>query len=279
MAREDGTLENCDTKEEVEEAISNTLSERFSLANSAPICRGPLFELLGFNADTETAEMILDGTFVPPEGTDGPTRIILEEISKIWHKMEGKEVDIVITREDFQFFWKRSREKTASSYSGLHFGHYKAAAHSNLLSDIHSSKLSLISQTGEAPERWARGLSVMLEKIAGIALVTKLRGILLMEADFNFHNKLIFGKIMLDLARENGMIPEEVYSDNGRTAEDAILQQVLAYDIAHQTKRPLLVASVDASSCYDRVAHAVWLRLRCVRTRYDRDPLWECLHR
>ena len=94
VAREDGTLENCDTKEEVEEAISNTLSERFSLANSAPICRGPLFELLGFNADTETAETILDGTFVPPEGTDGPTCIILEEISRIWHKMEGKEVDM-----------------------------------------------------------------------------------------------------------------------------------------------------------------------------------------
>ena len=108
----------------------------------------------------------------------------------------------------------------------------------------------------------------MLEKIAGIALMTKLRGILLMEADSNFHNKLIFGKRMLVLARENGMIPEEVYSDKGRTAEDAILQQVLAYDIARQTKRPLLVASVDASSCYDMVAHAVAaLTLRAYKVR------------
>ena len=65
----------------------------------------------------------------------------------------------------------------------------------------------------------------MLEKIAGIALVTKLRGIFLMEADFNFHNKLIFRKQILDLEQENRMIPEEVYSDKGRTAEDAILQQ------------------------------------------------------
>ena len=45
------------------------------------------------------------------------------------------------------------------------------------------------------------GLTVMLEKIAGLALVSKLRAILLMEADFNMHNKLIFGKRMLERAR------------------------------------------------------------------------------
>ncbi len=74
----------------------------------------------------------------------------------------------------------------------------------------------------------------MLEKIAGVALVTKLRAILLMEADNNFHNKLIFGTRLLNLARENGMVPEEIYSEKGKTAEDAILQQVLTYDLARQ---------------------------------------------
>ena len=48
---------------------------------------------------------------------------------------------------------------------------------------------------------------MMLEKIAGVALVTKLRAILLMEADFNFHNRLIFGDCMMKLARENGLVP------------------------------------------------------------------------
>ena len=94
----------------------------------------------------------------------------------------------------------------------------------------------------------------MLEKIAGVALVTKLRAILLLEADFNFHNKLIFGSRMLKLAREHGLVPDEIYSEKGRTSEDAILQQVLLYDIARITKRPLVVAQVDAAQCYDRVA-------------------------
>ena len=96
----------------------------------------------------------------------------------------------------------------------------------------------------------------MLEKIAGVASVNKLRGILLLEADFNFHNKLIFGSRMMHLARQQGMVPEEVYNEKGRTADDAVLQQTLVYDISRITKRPLVVAQVDAAQCYDRVALA-----------------------
>ena len=42
--------------------------------------------------------------------------------------MESGEVDIKVTKEDFQYYWKKVREKTASTYLGLHFGHYIAAA-------------------------------------------------------------------------------------------------------------------------------------------------------
>ena len=55
-------------------------------------------------------------------------------------------------------------------------------------------------------------LSVLLEKIAGVALVTKLRLILLLEADYNYHSCLIFGKRMMDLAQECGVVPDEIYS-------------------------------------------------------------------
>ena len=67
----------------------------------------------------------------------------------------------------------------------------------------------------------------MLEKIASIALVIKLRAILLMEADFNFHNKLIFGKRMLDQARANGIIPPEQYSEQQTAAEDGSFNKIL----------------------------------------------------
>ena len=97
----------------------------------------------------------------------------------------------------------------------------------------------------------------MLEKITGVVVVTKLRAILLMEPDFNCHNRTIFGDRMIKLARINGLVPEEIYSEKGKTQEDAILQQVLVYDIAQQLRRSLPVASVDIAQCYNRKAHAV----------------------
>ena len=241
----------------MEAALAEENSKRFGLADNAPICQGALFELLGYSADTQAAEEILQGTWVPPPDTSRATLLLLEEIARIWKKMEGGEINIVVSQEDFQYYWKRVKERTSSSFSGVHFGHYKAAAYSDSLSRMHALKLSIISKTGAAPDRWARGLNVMLEKVAGIALVTKLRAILLMEADFNYHNKLIFGQRMMKLARQHGLVPEEIYSEKGRTSEDAILQQVLVYDIARQLRHPLIVASVDASQCYDRVAHAM----------------------
>ena len=61
--------------------------------------------------------------------------------------MKDGEVDIVITEEDFRHYWRRAREQTASSFSRLYFGHYKAAAYSKYLSEVHALKLSLIAQT------------------------------------------------------------------------------------------------------------------------------------
>eukprot|EP00804_Cyclotella_cryptica_P024800 CCRYP_001751-RA/>CCRYP_001751-RA protein AED:0.66 eAED:0.66 QI:0/-1/0/1/-1/0/1/0/248 len=97
----------------------------------------------------------------------------------------------------------------------------------------------------------------MIEKSPGVKLISKLRAILLMEADFNAANKIIFGQRMLNNARKNDLMPDEIFSERQRMAEDGILAKVLFYDISRQLKAPAALASVDAANCYDRVAHAV----------------------
>ena len=49
----------------------------------------------------------------------------------------------------------------------------------------------------------------MLEKIAGVALINKLRAIFLMKVDFNFKNKFVFGHLVLNTLPEEGYVPEE----------------------------------------------------------------------
>jgi len=97
----------------------------------------------------------------------------------------------------------------------------------------------------------------MLEKIAGLALVNKLRVILLIEADFNSHNKLVFGSRMLKAARTNGLIPPEQYSKQPITAEDGSFDKVLQGDISRQRWIPMFIVSADAANCYDRIHHAI----------------------
>jgi uncharacterized protein (UPF0332 family) len=185
----DGKTVECTAEEDVIAAIQEETEVRFHLANSAPICQGLLGEQLGYLADTKTAQRILDGSFQPGVEIDDATALLLEEIGRLGCMLTNGETIIKITAEEFQEYWRRAREATSSSYSGVHFGHYKAAGQTEFLSNFYARKISLIARTGCPPTRWGVGLTVMLEKIAGIALVNKLRAILLMEADFNMNNR------------------------------------------------------------------------------------------
>jgi hypothetical protein len=96
-----------------------------------------------------------------------------------------------------------------------------------------------------------------LKKCSGLRLVSKLRAILLMEADFNAMNKVVYGVWMLEEARKYNLVPEEVFSKKNCMAEDGSLAKTLFYNIVRQTRSPAAIASVDASNCYDRIAHAM----------------------
>ncbi len=76
----------------------------------------------------------------------------------------------------------------------------------------------------------------MLEKMFGCALITKLRSILLMEADFNATNKIIYGQRMLHQAQKYKLVSEEIYSKRNRLADDGTLAKVLFFDIVRQTR-------------------------------------------
>ena len=57
--------------------------------------------------------------------------LLLEEIGRIGVQMTNGELKIDVAPEEFRYFWRRVKERTSSSRSGIHYGHYKAAAHSD----------------------------------------------------------------------------------------------------------------------------------------------------
>ncbi len=52
-------------------------------------------------------------------------------------------------------------------------------------------------------------------------------------------------------------MPEEIFSKKNQMADDGTLCKTLFYDITQQARVPSAIVSVDASNCYDRIAHAM----------------------
>jgi hypothetical protein len=58
-----------------------------------------------------------------------------------------------------------------------------------MVTNFLSRKIMMIARGGCPPECWGHELQVLLEKVAGVALVNKLQAILLMKANFNYMNR------------------------------------------------------------------------------------------
>ena len=225
------------TQDTVEKTIFSEVHEkRYTLAGEAPICNGELFEDLGYQATTKAAMAVLDGTYDAPTSSDKARRDLFAEIAATRRLIPKNSIPIVITPEQWKQYWRVINEEISSSESGIHFGHYIVGSKSDIISHYHASRVSVTLAHAIQLERWSRGLSVMLEKTLGITLVTKLRAILLMEGDFNATNKIIYGVRMLHNARTHQMMPEEIFSEKNRMADDGTLCKTLFFDIARQAR-------------------------------------------
>jgi hypothetical protein len=164
-----------------------------------------------------------------------------------------------ITHRQWADFWGKSNEEISSSRSSWHFGQYIAGALAKLISHFHAVKTWIVLRQGISLERWSQGLLVMLKKLKGCYLVSKLRSNFLMEADFNCANKILYGVRMLDSAQRHALIPDKIFSEKYRMADDCTLAKTLFYNLVHQSLHPAGLSLVDAANCYDRIAHAIAL--------------------
>ncbi len=135
------------------------------LAEEAPVCWGRLHKELGYNAVLDTAHSILAGTYVYPEDFNEATKELCQECALIKQIVPQDSVGIKITKKDHQAHRKNPKEETLLSKSGLHFGHHMAGSLLEYINHFHALKATLLLQHGLVLERWAQGLSVVLQKM------------------------------------------------------------------------------------------------------------------
>ena len=99
---------------------------------------------------------------------------------------------------------------------------------------------------------------VILEKIRRLIEVSKLRAILLLEADYNTLNRLVFNIKLTPSLKINKQIPYEIIGDRrGYSAIHITLNKKLVSDIANQSKKSTVIILVDATSCYNHITHSI----------------------
>ena len=202
--KEEGTLVQVVTKEDAENAIMKENSSRFRLAYSSPLLDDELCEELGLSGEGNLSKDILGSQSQLQQHPE------VQEIFELFQGSKHQQITTQIATEQWIKHWERAKERTSSSHSGLHFGHYKAHTEMHAIAEIKCKLVNLALKSGQPLKRWIKGVSVMLEKVAGNINVQKLRAILLLEADFNALHKIVFNNRLIPKLEEVDAIPVEI---------------------------------------------------------------------
>ncbi len=62
---------------------------------------------------------------------------------------------------------------------------------------------------------------------------------------------------MMRKMQKHHLMPEEIFSEKNRMADNGSLTRKLFYNVTWQARVPVAITLVDVSSCYDSIAHAV----------------------
>jgi hypothetical protein len=204
-----------------------------------------------------------DGTAVQmPADTFLETNTILDLLKQPLPGAADSEISSRISLHDYTSAIKVWKERTSTSPSGRHLGHYKLLVKTfdpelkvatgeilQLMVDI----MDLASNKGFILERWTKVINVMLYKKPGIYLNNKLRMIHLFEADYNFIIGTIFGRRALYSGVDNNTLHPSQWAQPGRQCSDVVVMCELTIAVAKMTKTPLAGFENDASACYDRI--------------------------
>ncbi len=246
------------TREGVESQGVAAIEMRYKVARGAPILQDAhLHGDFGFLANTDPADQVLQGSYVYPKNMDTHTNFLLQEAQNILHRLTKEEVVDFVSTTDIQSYWRHANEDIQSLESGCRFGHYKAASYNRHLLAMHAAKLILAASTGIPLARWGNGFAVLLKKVYGNIYIDRMRAICLLEANYNWLNKFIFAKQMMDKAFQGEIIPVEQFAKRGSQATEGVLTSGLFCDIAWALHKTAAIEIVDLANCYDVVAHRI----------------------
>ncbi len=125
--------------------IQRVTERSFDLAQSAPVTKSSLKQLVGYCASTQFAKDLLQGAVPIPQDVDNIAAKLIKEMQCLWTHLHLSHGQVDITPSTYNYYWGGTSKPTFSTQSGIHFGHWKAWRLSLELMRLICSQLNLIT--------------------------------------------------------------------------------------------------------------------------------------
>ena len=147
---QDGTTvwKEISKHDDIVEALIEEHTTKYHQTEGTPPMSFPVQRQIGYLGIGDAADEILQGQYVRAIGTDDHSAILLEALSRV-NPLQG-ELRVGITGKEYSDGWNKIKEKTSSGGSICHFGHCKAMAKDEQLSEMEAAFLSFPLRTGYA---------------------------------------------------------------------------------------------------------------------------------
>ena len=247
---------------EIHDAINKHSQQHFSQAHGTPPTTQPLLDILG-DGPSEKQDRILSGQVNLPPDIGPTTRQFIRNLKQeIPIPIESTIIAVAEVKQAF----KKWREKTTTSPSGLHLGHYKAllsndGKHYDTINPDPADKIwqiiTLIINTtihiGQAPPRWHIVHQLLLQKINGNKQINKQRRVNIYESDYNFLLKYFWPHKIHPKADTLGILGKNQFGGRkGHQTHDIAFINELIMEYHRITHTTLAITQHDNRSCFDR---------------------------
>ena len=240
--------EKIEQQADVEEMVSAFMRKHLTQAQGTPLTSDEWDELL---TTPEVQDSILNGTFNPPPDTPQPVVDYITHLSR--PRTIEDEMKFDYSLEDFRNFIKGADERTSSSPSSRHYGHWKTLE--KYLPDVFSdlfSILHLVMQHSIMLKRLITTVMTLLKK-ENVPYIHRLRPILLVEVEVQAISSSQWAKKISRSSEKHKIVTESQYGGRkGRQAQSAVLNKLLYYDINNQYVTDYTIIDEDLKANYDR---------------------------
>jgi hypothetical protein len=258
VPKDNGEFETIVDTKEIEERLLKRNQQHYAQAEKTEMASTETRSLMGPSGTTEFCDNVLNGT--------ADLSSFSPSLKAIFQQLENPpdvEVSDKISYDDFKDALKCWKEKTSTSPSGRHLGHYislmvKIGNETDILGEqileLHHKMLQIAQYRRRPYNRWKKETEVMLEKDPGDPKIDRLRIICLYEADYNLYLKIMWAHRMVKTAENNNLFDD---SQSGgrprRTSNDVALRKMLTYTYSRITRTSFASMDLDAKSCFDRI--------------------------